>query len=101
MKRMDAYGFADSGGYETREHGSELQFKFCPYCHGGMSRDQWTFSINLESGAYKCLRSSCNKQGHFVELCRDLDYPLEKDDMPIYKKYIPRLKNESKDAAIE
>lgn len=101
MKRMDAYGFADSNGFETREHGNELQFKFCPYCHGGVSRDQWTFSINLESGAFKCLRSSCNRQGHFVELCRDLNYPLQKDDMPIYKKYIPRLKNESRDEAVE
>ena len=101
MRRTDAYGFADSNGFETREHGAELQFKYCPYCRGGSSRDQWTFSINLESGAYKCLRSSCNKQGHFVELCRDLYYPLQKDDMPIYKKYTPRLKPESKGAAIE
>lgn len=101
MKRDDAYGFADSGGYQTRAKGDELEFKYCPYCNGGHSKDQWTFSINLESGAFKCLRSSCNKQGHFAELCRDFGYQLVKPDYPIFRKLPQRPKPESKDAAIE
>ena len=101
MRRNDAYGFADSGGYVTREKGDELEFKYCPYCEGGHSRDQWTFSLNLVSGAFKCLRGSCNKQGHFVELCRDFKYPLLREAPPVYRQLPQRPPPESRDAAVE
>lgn len=100
MRREDAYKFADSGGYEYHEKGDELEFKYCPYCHGGDHRDQWTFSINLTSGAYKCLRSSCDKQGHFVELCRDFHYPLMGKRLSIYRKLPPRPNMDSADEAV-
>ena len=100
MRREDAYGFAHANGCETRERGSELQFKLCPYCQGGGHRDEWTFSVNLESGAFKCLRSSCERQGHFAELCRDFDYGLGYEAPKIYKALPQRPKPESRDEAV-
>lgn len=103
LKRSDIIDFARAGNYETREKGNELEFRYCPYCHGdssGSRRDEWTFSINLDKGVYKCLRASCEAQGHFVELCRDFDYRLEFETPRIYRQ-LPQRKPESKDAAIE
>ena len=83
--REDVFAFVHSRGDETRQKGKELEFKYCPYCNGGGNRDEYTFSINLDSGAYCCLRASCGEQGHFVELCRDFDYPLVMEMPRIYK----------------
>ena len=80
----DIYGFAGSQGAETHQNGDELIFKYCPYCHGG-GHDKDTFAINLKKGVFNCKRSSCGRQGHFVELCRDFDYPLETDSPTVYK----------------
>lgn len=100
FNRNDVFDFAQSGGYETREHGDELEFKFCPYCNGGNNRDKYTFSVNLVSGAFKCLRASCNHDGHFVELCRDFDYRLEFEPPKIYRK-LPQKQVETRTPAIE
>jgi len=103
LKRSDIFDFARAGNYETREKGNELEFRYCPYCHGdssGSKRDEWTFSINLDKGVYKCLRASCEAQGHFVELCRDFDYRLEFETPKIYRQ-LPQRKPESKDEAVE
>jgi len=102
FKREDAFNFASSMRYECREKGDELEFKQCPYCDGGTgtNRDEWTFSINLYKGVFKCLRASCDRQGHFVELCRDLGYHLEFEQPKIYRQ-LPQKKPESKDAAVE
>ena len=81
----DAVGFAHANGLEFRVCGDEMQFKFCPYCRGGDSRDEDTFSINIQSGAFNCLRASCGAHGHFVELCRDFDYPLDIGRPAIYR----------------
>ena len=83
--REDVFAFAHANGFETRQKGKELEFKKCPYCNGGGNGDEWTFSINLDSGAYCCLRASCGEQGHFVELCRDFDFPLVMEVPRIYK----------------
>lgn len=104
LKRSDIYDFASSNGYETRENGDELEFKYCPYCGGWRmlddKREEWTFSINLDKGVYKCFRASCDRQGHFVELCRDFDFRLEFEAPKIYRQ-LPQRRPESKDAAIE
>lgn len=86
LNESDIYGFAVSQGAETHLKGDELTFKFCPYCHGGDHRDKDTFSINIEKGVFKCLRSGCERQGHFVELCRDFDYPLEMSKPTVYRE---------------
>ena len=99
MKREDVFSFADSRNAETRQKGNELEFKYCPYCEGGAHHDKYTFSINLENGAFKCLRASCNQQGHFVELCRDFDFPLDFEVPRIYRK-LPQKQLEAKPESI-
>jgi twinkle protein len=81
----DVIGFVSANGAETRRKGNELEFKYCPYCSGN-KKDRYTFSINLETGAYCCLRASCGKQGHFVELARDFNYPLLDTQPKKYRK---------------
>ena len=76
MQREDVFSFAQAMGIATKEHGNELRFQYCPQCHSNGHGDQWTFSINLVSGAFCCPRASCGYTGHFVELCRDFDYDL-------------------------
>ena len=80
----DVYRFAGFKGIETSQKGNELFFKYCPYCNGG-GRDKETMSVNLTTGAFKCFRASCGRQGHFVELARDFDFRLEFDEPKQYK----------------
>ena len=102
LKREDIFDFARAGNYQTREKENELEFRYCPYCGGGTGtqKDEWTFSINLDKGVYKCLRASCEEQGHFVELCRDFDYRLEFETPRIYRQ-LPQKKPETKPEAIK
>lgn len=102
FKRDDVYSFASSLGFETKEKGGELVWKYCPYCNGGSSRDEYTFSVNLDKGVFNCFRSSCGQQGHFVELCRDFDYKLD-DYSPKYFKKLPqpKAKIEPKNEAVK
>ena len=80
----DVFRFAGFKGIETSQKGNELFFKYCPYCNGG-GRDKETMSVNLSTGAFKCFRASCGRQGHFVELARDFDFRLEFDEPKQYK----------------
>lgn len=100
FKQTDAFDFARSSSFECRSRGDELEFKRCPYCHGGDHGDPWTFSINLQSGAFKCLRASCEQSGHFVELCRDFGFPLQTEQPKIYRN-LPQKRPESTDCAVE
>ena len=75
-KVSDVYDFMTAHNFEYRTKGDEIEVKRCPYCNGGSS-DKYTFSINAKTGAFNCLRASCGKKGHFVELCRDCGYELD------------------------
>lgn len=86
IKRDDVLRFADSLGIQVRERGDEVQFRFCPSCDGGPHHDEWTFSVNAEKGAFKCLRSSCGYCGHFVELARDFGFRLEIEQPRTFRK---------------
>lgn len=88
MRDDDVVGLAVALNAETHRKGHELYFKYCPYCNGG-GHDKDTFSVNLDTGAFKCFRSSCGMTGHFVQLARDFNYPLEFDDEQ--KKKIPHV----------
>lgn len=99
FKKDDVFLFASSMGAETRQKGSELEFKLCPYC-GGNKDDKYTFSINLENGAFCCLRASCGKQGHFVELARDFNYPLVDFEPKRYRK-LKQVEIQVRNPAIE
>ena len=86
FNKEDVYAFVRTQNWQTKEQSNELWIKYCPFCGGGSHKDDWTFSINLEHGAYKCFRGSCGEAGHFVELCRDFNYRLEDDKPKVYKK---------------
>ena len=95
----DVLSFVSAMGYDTRHKGNELEFKYCPYC-GGNKKDQYTFSINLETGAYCCLRATCGKQGHFVEMARDFNYPLLDIQPKRYRK-LKQVEIQVREPAIE
>lgn len=99
FKKSDVFDFGYFIGAETKEKGDELFFKYCPQCHGG-GDDKYTFSVNLQNGAFKCFRASCDYHGHFVELARDFGFRLEDDSQKKYRK-LPQKKIETKPKAIE
>lgn len=91
----DAYNFARHVGIEVKEHGGELFFKTCPYCKPRAIRGNVrTFSINLKTGQFKCLRASCGISGNMVTLSKDFDFSLgnEVDEYYRPKKRYKRLK---------
>lgn len=86
FNQKDAYDFARFIGYNARQKGDELNFNICPYCHGGSSgKDKNTFSINLNTGQFKCLRSSCGASGNMVTLSKDFDFSLGSEMDEYYK----------------
>lgn len=99
LKSKDVFDFASFIGAETKQKGNELFFKYCPQCHGG-GDDKDTFSVNLQTGAFKCFRASCDYHGHFVELARDFGYKLDNEQERKYRR-LPQPKIESKPKAIE
>lgn len=83
----DALRLAAFVGAQTRDDGDEIQFLYCPYCHGGAHKDKYTFAVNRQSGKFNCLRAKCQKQGHFVTLARDMGFALDFGVPP--KEYRP------------
>lgn len=71
----DAIRFARFKGIRTRAHGNELTFQKCPFCGGG-GHDKDTFSINLDTGQYKCLRESCGAKGNMLTLAAVFNFDL-------------------------
>lgn len=77
FKEQDAYDFARHVGAEIKERNRELFFKICPYCKPKATRDNVrSFSINLETGQFKCLRASCGVHGNMITLSKDFDFSL-------------------------
>ena len=76
FKRQDAIDFAMHVHQSTRIRGDEEELKLCPYCRGGSNKDKYTFSINLKTGLFKCLRSGCGQQGSMWRLAQDFDFKL-------------------------
>lgn len=74
FKEADALEFARASGIQTKQRGDELQFLYCPYCNGGKNRDKYSFSINLISGQFKCLRSSCSASGNMLTLAAEFSW---------------------------
>ena len=108
FKREDAFRFAKFVGIPHYEHGSELVFKECCYCHGRGSGNEKTFSINLETGAFNCFRASCGIKGNMITLAKDFDFELTRDFEEYYrpKKRYRTLKTpdkpiEPKDPAVK
>ncbi|MBO5484288.1 MAG: AAA family ATPase [Lachnospiraceae bacterium] len=94
FKEEDAYSFARHVRIQAKSRGEELQFYHCPYCNGGKSgKDKGTFSINLRSGQFKCLRASCAISGNMITLARDFDFHLSHnvDEYYMHKTQYRRL----------
>lgn len=100
FKKDDVYRFADMVHGNVREKGNELFFEYCPYCEGG-GHDKNTFSVNLDNGTFNCFRSSCGKQGHFVELARDFGFELEIERPKKQYRKIPQREIQVKPKAVE
>lgn len=90
LQQSDLFRFAERMQIEVKQRGNELKFRECPYCHSSRN-DRYTFSINMVSGAFLCPRASCGHKGHFVELARDFDFPLESISQQAYKE-LPRVR---------
>ena len=75
--------------------GSEIVPTYCPFCHGGGSKDKYTFALNMDKETYNCKRGSCGRQGHFSQLCREFG---EKNDQTTQQRreYIPPKKTYKK-----
>lgn len=86
FKESDAWDFARGAGIQTKQKNDELQFLYCPFCMGGKNRDKYSFSINLRTGQYKCLRSSCSVSGNMVSLAREFEWFSLGNDIDIYYK---------------
>lgn len=102
----DVRRFASTMGASVRPRGDELQFKECPYCHS--TKDRYTFSINLKTGMFKCMRASCGAHGNMITLHRDFGFDLGVDvseyERPSYswrRFKTPEEPIESKPEAIE
>lgn len=74
----DAMRFASERGIKVVKRYNELLFRKCPYCRQ-MTDDTNTFSINLETGQFKCFRASCDAHGNMITLARDFDFSLGTD----------------------
>ena len=86
FKQNDAYAFARFIHAQTSERNGELFFKLCPYCNPAPTRDNIkSFSINLETGQFKCLRASCGASGNMVTLAKDFDFSLGNEVDEYYK----------------
>ena len=91
FKQDDLYSLINGLYVKTITKGKEIQFEYCPYCRGGDHHDKYTFSVNMETGCYNCMRGKCGVSGHFVQLARDMNYELSFDTpQPKYKKYRQR-----------
>lgn len=86
FKEQDAFDFAYHVRAETSVRNGELFFKICPYCNPNPTRDNIkTFSINLKTGQFKCLRASCGVSGNMITLAKDFDFSLGNEIDEYYK----------------
>lgn len=77
FKEEDAYEFARFVNIPAKPRNNELTFKTCPYCKPLPKKGNVnTFSINLKTGQFKCLRASCGVSGNMVTLAKDFDFSL-------------------------
>lgn len=79
FKPEDAWRFARERNIEAKPRGDELQFITCPYCDGGRRGDKGTFSINMKTGQFKCMRASCGAHGNMLTLHREFGFDLGGD----------------------
>ena len=67
MNEDDLWGLVSALGVKTKVHADEVQFEYCPYCHGGSKRDKWKFGINRKTGE-KVVMYTGDKTSCLIEL---------------------------------
>lgn len=55
----------------------EIRAYICPFCGGGDSQDQYTFSLNTETGNYYCFRGSCGAKGNAAQLAAHFNETIQ------------------------
>lgn len=86
FKEQDAFDFARHVHAQTTIKNDELFFKLCPYCNPKPTRDNLkSFSINLKTGQFKCLRASCGVQGNMITLSKDFNFSLGNETDEYYQ----------------
>ena len=112
FKPEDAERFYQSLGLPYHRRGNELFTKQCPYCRGTGRDNENTFSINLVTGQFKCLRDSCGASGNLITLAKDfrdfdlgtdvnLYYNIANKHTRKYREFKAPKKIESHDKAVE
>ena len=81
---MNPLQFANTYLQPYKRKGNEIAARYCPYCKGN-GKDKYTFYLNVDKQTFICHRGSCNKQGHFTELCRDFGEEPDNMKYEIYK----------------
>lgn len=90
FKADDAYKFAKHLGIHYQERNGQLHLYKCPYCNGNKSNGNPNcFAIDLKTGMFKCLRTSCGVSGNMITLSRDFDFSLGTEADEYYR---PRKK---------
>ena len=84
---MNPFEFAQAHLGELKQHGNEIIPKYCPFCGGGPRKDKYSFALNVANKTFNCKRSSCGRQGHFTELCREFGETADRDED--YRRDIP------------
>lgn len=60
----------DHFGEYTSNAAVDEMVLMCPFCHGGQ-HEEISFNINLEKGAARCWRATCDWRGTVVKMIRD------------------------------
>ena len=106
FKKEDARRFAREQGIRTKIVGNELRFDKCPYCQA-LTKDKDTFAINLDTGMFKCMRSSCGAHGNMITLHKDFGFSLGSEANEYYdrtrsfRSFPKKEKPQPKDKALE
>lgn len=90
----DAYRFAREQNITSRTHGNELQFSRCPYCRMQTTK-KYKFAINLQTGAFNCLRASCGAKGNMLTLAKDFGFSLGQN-VDEYYRPVRKFRNMAK-----
>ena len=102
FKQDDAWNFARHVHAQSQERNGELFFRLCPYCNPKPTRDNLnSFSINLKTGQFKCLRASCGVSGNLLTLAKDFDFSLGGDVDEYYRPRRQFRKLKTPDKPIE
>lgn len=102
FKPDDAWNFARHVHAQAQERNGELFFRVCPYCNPRLTRDNLnSFSINMKTGQFKCLRSSCGVTGNMLTLSKDFDFSLGNEVDEYYRPRRQFRKLKSPDKPIE